>query len=386
MLKNFHSDNKRIFISTGESSGNLYGAEILKHIKASLPDAKVYCLMPGELENLGATSVLTSSSHSVIGISEALNNVKKVYLDLARIRKFLSTTHLNAVVLIDFPEFNMRIARWAKNRGIKVIYFIPPQIWGWREWRIRPLKRFTDEVIVTLPFEKTYYAKRNLDVKFFGHPIIDIIHREIESSSPAPEKDAGKNSPLIGILPGSRTSELKHHIPVLNETLKLILKHIPDAKFLIPVAPSLKAELNQIKQAFDAQNNYITFVTKNRYRAIKKCDFCIVASGTASLETAVLGIPMLVFYKVSELTALVARVMHRVQYVSLPNLIYGRGFIPELLQEKAHPQIISDFTWYILNSEEIQNVQRRCFELIRKKLGEPGVMRKVATFIVESIP
>ncbi len=385
MPKSSHLD-KGILISTGELSGNLYGVEILKHIRTLLPGEKVYCLTPGELENLGATPLLTSSSHSVIGISEALENIKKIYLDFARIKNFLSTTYLKAVILIDFPEFNMRIARWAKQKGIKVIYFIPPQIWGWREWRIRSLKRFTDEVIVILPFEKTYYAERNLNVKFFGHPIIDIIYKEIGNNSPLFEDNQrSKNSPVVGILPGSRTSELKHHIPILNEAMKCISKRLPAATFMVPIAPSLKTKLNQIKKALKAPKGQINFVTENRYQAIKKCNLCIVASGTASLEVAILGIPMLVFYKVSTLTALVAKAMHRVQYVSLPNLIYGKGFIPELLQEKAHPEIISDFTYCILNSKEIQDTQRKCFDIIRKSLGKPGVMQKVAACIVENI-
>ena len=386
-MQKLSPSRKKVLISTGELSGDLYGSELFTHLKNKFGEnIETFCLLPGELKRLGAKPILNSYIHSITGISEALTNITKALQDLLTVKKFLFHVKPDTVILIDFPEFNMRVARWAKKCGSKVIYFIPPQMWGWREWRIKSLRQNSDFIIVILPFEVDYYSNKGLKVHFFGHPIVDIVKKELRNFPKWKNPDRPKGKPLIGVMPGSRSSELKHHIPILKLAIKKLSKMLPGAKFLVPLAPSLKKkEALWVKNELNMPERRVYFATENRYHSIKMCDFCIVASGTASLEVALLGVPMLVFYKVSPLSALVARLLHKVPYASLPNLICGGAVVPELLQDKATPDIVAYFTYSILNSPDLQRAQRKCFDFIRTSIGDAGVMTKIANFIVEHL-
>ncbi|MEJ5299754.1 MAG: lipid-A-disaccharide synthase [Thermodesulforhabdaceae bacterium] len=374
----------KIFISAGDLSGELYGVEILKGLKSLFPKSDFFSLTKGLISEAGAIPISSVSNIGVVGATEVFSESRKLYKLIAAIFKFFNSTPPHAVILIDFPDVNLHIvARLAKIKGARILYFIPPQIWAWRFSRIKLLKRLIDDMVVILPFEETLYKSMGINkVSYFGHPLLDKIQEK-------PVSPKIEQTITIGILPGSRLSELRHHIPIVNEVAKRLKLIYPRIRFLLPVAPGMEKMISD----FDIFPS-IQPISGSKFQSVtqevlSQCHCTLVASGTATLEAALLEVPMIVFYRVSSVSAWIGKRLIKVPFVSLPNLIAGKSIIPEFIQHFDIEDLVGAMKSLIEDSYKVHNLsptspwncQKQALRGIRSKLGNPPIMPRIVNHI-----
>ncbi len=308
------------------------------------------------LEAAGATILVDHRQLSVVGLSEVAGHAKVLYQAWRTINTHLRKNPPDVVVLIDFPDFNFLLARLAKRLGIKVFYYISPQVWAWRSRRVRTIKRLADEMAVILPFEVEFYARHNMRVCFVGHPLLDVLATPPSLSQARARYRTPEATPLIGLLPGSRQSEIRSLLPLFLDAAEVLREHLPNVSFIIPVAPSLHAP--SFETALRDRNLPVRLVTGDTYGVVRACDLLLTVSGTATLEAAILGAPMIIVNRVSDLSYYLARHLIRVSYIGLPNLVAGRQIVPELVQNDAQPELIAAEALDLLEHPERLERQR----------------------------
>jgi lipid-A-disaccharide synthase len=333
------------------------------------------------LRQAGAAVLVDNRDLAVVGVVEVLRCARAIYRGFKTIRAHFLENRPDVVVLIDFPDFNFILGRLAKRLGTKVFYYISPQVWAWRSGRVRSLRRFVDRMAVILPFETLFYHRHRLEVHHVGHPLLDVMGTCRPKEEALSRYRSTVQGRLVGLLPGSRGSEVGVLLPLLLETASRLEGEIPDLSFILPVAPVLDADA--IKDEIARHGLRIEVVAGDTYGVIQACDLIITASGTVTLEAAILGTPMIVIYKVSSISGFVGRHLIRVKHAGLPNLIAGREIVPELLQENARADIIAAEATSLLRHPERLDKQREELGRIQKCLGQPGVADRVAGMILE---
>ncbi len=335
--------NKKIVIIAGEDSGDLHGAHLIKEMKKIDPDFSFYGIGGDKMIEAGLNHMEHIKNLNVIGIVEVLKHyprIKKIFNKTVSLIKKLKPQQ---VVLIDYPGFNMRLAKETKKLGVSVTYFILPQVWAWNSKRAEQLKNLCDKLISIIPFEKEWFEKRNISVHFVGHPLISILDKNFEKSFLRQKYNINQNKKIVALMPGSRKSEIKKHWGIFLNTIKQLKA---DGKHKIqPVliqAPNIAIG--------NVPENIIT-VKDNHYDALYSADVAIVCSGTATLETALLKCPMVVCYKLSSITWFLAKKMASVKHLSLVNLIVGKEVVTELLQSSMKPKNIVKEINYLLSKE-----------------------------------
>lgn len=371
-----------IFISAGEASGDLHGSHLVAAIRSLDPSIRLSCLGGPLLRSSGAPVVVDHREISVVGASEVLSHARAIFGAWRKIQSHLLASRPEVVVLIDFPDFNFFLGKFAKKIGARIFYYISPQVWAWREYRVHTIKRLVDRMAVILPFEKEFYGARGMDVEYVGHPLVDILGSVpgLERSAQVYGSDSG--GPLIGILPGSRGSEIKLLFALLMDSAAIVARKLPEAKFLLPVAPSLNPE--RIKAYAANWDLPVRIVSGDTYRVIRACDLILTASGTVTLESAILGTPMVITNRVSRLSGEIAKRLIRVKWVGLPNLIAGRQVVPEFVQDNARPELIAAEATSLLRQRDRLEEQRVEFAKMRESLGQPGISERVAKLILET--
>lgn len=372
----------KIFISTGEASGDLHGSYLARAIKAREPGASVTCLGGPLLERAGVDIVVDNRDMAVIGISEIVRHLKSIYRAWQKISSHIVCDRPDVVVLIDYPEFNFKLARLARRHGIKVFYYIGPQVWAWRSGRVNTLRRLVDEMAVILPFEASFYERRGMAARYVGHPLLDVLAKAPSVEDSRARYRCGLSGLVVGLLPGSRPSEIRLVLPVLMQAARLLHGVLPDISFLLPAAPSLDCEL--LKKEIASLDVPVRIVSGDTYGAIRASDLVLATSGTVTLETAILGTPMIIVNRVSNFTYYAGRNLIRVKYVGLPNLVAGRSIVPELLQEEARPELIAREALKLLADPERMEAQSRELALLRSRLGPAGVADRVARLVLAS--
>lgn len=379
-MEHFQEDDLRIFLSAGEASGDLHGSRLVRSILARVPAAEITCMGGPLLKASGATLLVDNRDVSVVGISEVARHLRSIRKAWQSIKAHLTLNRPDAVILIDFPDFHFLLARLAKKLGIKVIYYISPQVWAWREGRVRTIKRLVDRMIVILPFEPAFYRKHGMHVHYPGHPLLDALEG-------APSRDAARGrygySPsdlVLGLLPGSRHSEIKSLLPLLLEAARMVTGDIPGVRLILPVAPSLQP--SQLRDGIKAYGLPVRVVENDTYGAMCACDLILTASGTVTLEAAILGIPMIITYKVSGLTYFLGRKFIKVDFVGLPNLIARRRIVPEILQGEACPRAIAAEALRHFHNQDLLKRQRDDLAAVCKELGTPPVSERVAEIVL----
>jgi len=328
---------KSLLIVSGESSGELYGALLAHEITARHPDVKIFGVGGEKMKSAGV-DVFRHVSHT-FGITEALHTLKELKETFKETLRRVEELRPPLAVLIDFPDFNFKLARELKKRGVKVLYYVSPQVWAWRRGRVRKMKGFVDWIGLILPFEEALYRKEGVPCEFVGHPVMDEIKRmgEVKKS------DLGlPEAPLISILPGSRPGELKLHLPVMAEALPLIKREFPEYRCFIPVAPNL--DIRPFSREWGELRDLGAVIKKeSALKALAVSEAALIASGTATLQSALLKTPFCVFYKLSPITFLAGRLLVKVKYVSLLNILLGRLAAKEFLQKEANaPNIMAE--------------------------------------------
>jgi lipid-A-disaccharide synthase len=368
----------KYYIIAGEASGDLHGSNLMKALYKEDPNANIRFWGGDLMEKAGGTLVKHYRELAFMGFIEVLFNLKTILSNIKICKKDILEFQPDVIVFIDYPGFNMRIAKWAKEIGIKTHYYISPQIWAWKESRISAIKRDVDKMYVILPFEKGFYEdKHNFQVVFVGHPLIDAINDQPEIDQKQFRSENGLNDkPIIALLPGSRKQEITKMLAVMLS----VVEDFPQYQFVIAGAPS---------QEFAFYDKFITkknikFISNKTYDLLKIADAALVTSGTATLETALFKVPEVVCYKGSWASYQIAKRIVTLKYISLVNLIMDEEVVTELIQENCNNKNIKKELEKIIDSEYRKQLIKK-YDLLESKLGGTGASENTARLIIADL-
>jgi len=373
------SDAAPIMIVAGEASGDLHGATLCRALRTLAPGRRLVGMGGERMAAAGVERAADVTAAAIIGGTEALGPLPTLFRAWRRLTAVLHGDSRPAVVVvIDFPEFNLRLARVARRAGIPVVYFIPPQVWAWRPWRIRAIHRRVSRVLAVLPFEVALYEAADIPVTFVGHPVLDAV-------ADAPSRDAARErlglppeATVLGLLPGSRAQEIAHTLPVLREAAARIVATRPGARVVLALAPSVDRAL---VERLTAGTPPVTIVP-DAHAVMRAADLLLVTSGTATLEAALLGTPMIVCYRFSRLSEVWVRLLVRVPWISLVNITLGRAVVPEIYQRAFTAEHVAAEAERLLATPAALAAQRQAFAELRGLLGEPGVGERAAHHVL----
>jgi len=369
-------------IVTGEASGDLHGSKVSRAIRQQNAEVEVYAVGSKHMRQAGAEILVDSSQLAVVGITEVMERFGSLIKAYWNLKNFIRKSGINLLILIDFPDFNLMLAKVARRLGVPILYYISPQIWAWRPGRLQKIARLVNKMAVIFPFEVPIYQKAGLSVQFVGHPLLDVLGSKHWTDS-FRDNFEFNGGPLIALLPGSREREIKYLLPEMVRGAQILLRQKPEAKFILAAAPTIN--IQGLKKILATQPVDITVVEGQTYQAIMAADLVIVASGTATLETAILGKPMVIVYRVSSLSYWVGKVMVKVGSVGLVNIVAGKNVVPELLQGEAKGERIAAEALKILDDEAYRMEMLRRLAEVREKLGTPGAAERVAKTALEMI-
>ena len=372
---------RTVLIVAGEASGDLHGAHLVREMKAIDPSLS-FCGVGGRnLEAEGVRLVARSSEMAVVGLTEVFSKLRFIAGVYFRLRGMLRAGKQDLVILIDYPDFNLRLASEAKRAGVPVFYYISPQVWAWRRNRIHRIRQVVDRMAVILPFEKEVYAEMGVDVDFVGHPLLDAVNRSRSRTEALAAFGLRDARPIVALLPGSREKEVTSLLPEMAGAAGILVRDFPGTQFVLPLAETVDPAL--VQDILRGHAAPVTVLPGQMYDAVGISDAAMVASGTATLETALLGTPMVIAYRISPLTAAVGRRVIRVKHIGLVNLIAGKTLVPELVQDDANAARLAAEVKAILADRQRSDVMRSELAAIRRKLGEPGAARRAAELAVD---
>ena len=368
----------KYYIIAGEASGDLHGSNLMKSLLKEDPNAEIRFWGGDLMQSVGGTLVKHYRELAFMGFAEVILNLKTILNNIKFCKSDIAKFNPDVIIFIDYPGFNMRIAKWAKERGIKTHYYISPQIWAWKENRIKDIKRDFDKLYVILPFEKDFYEKKHhFPVEFVGHPLIDAIHtRKIIDGNQFRKENNLDEKPIIAILPGSRKQEISKMLSLMLS----VVNDFQDYQFVIAGAPS--QEYSFYQQFLKGKN--IKFVANKTYDLLSNSHAALVTSGTATLETALFKVPEVVCYKGSWVSYQIAKRIITLKYISLVNLIMDEEVVTELIQNECNPIKIKAELTKILTENNREKLLEKYDELERK-LGGIGASEKTAKLIVAEI-
>ena len=366
-----------LLLSAGEASGDMYAGRLAKALRERA-DVALFGMGGPRMREAGVEVIADYSEVAVVGITEVVRHLPSLLRAMRRLVGEAARRQPPLAILTDFPSFHLRLARKLRPRGIRNVYFVCPQFWAWRPWRVRVIRRRFALGLCIFSFEEKFYADAGVPVEFIGHPLVGEVRPAKSRAEFCREAWLDPARPVVTILPGSRSSELAQHLPVLREACVLIRKEIP-AQFALAAAPGNDARA--LQQGWP-QELGLRVVQGQTYDALAAADAAIVSSGTATVEAALLDAPMVVIYRVSPLTALLARPLLRTKYLSMVNLIAGRRVVPELIQDDFTPQRVAAETCRLLRSSEDCREMRRGLADVRQRLGPPGAVDRAAAAIL----
>jgi len=360
------------YIVAGEPSGDLHGSNLIRALKEKDAQADIRCWGGDMMEAVGGQLVKHYKDLAFMGFVEVAAHLNTIFKNISFCKKDIAAYQPDVLILIDYPGFNLRIAEWAHQKGIKVVYYISPQVWAWKESRVKKIRQTVDKMLVILPFEKAFYKKWNYEVEYVGHPLADVIEK-------AKKKGAGEQlseRKIIALLPGSRKQEIQKKLPIM---LKMV-QHFPDYDFVIAQAP------NQPNQIYDNiissfRETHIKRISGKTYKLLQQAEAALVTSGTATLETALFGVPQVVCYIGNPISYLVAKKLIKIKYISLVNLILDKEAVPELIQGDLNEKRLKSTLTAILKGEKrLQQLQN--YQHLQEILKEGNASEKAATAIL----
>jgi lipid-A-disaccharide synthase len=361
----------KFYVIAGEASGDLHGSNLVKAIQNLRHDSEFRAWGGDRMAEAGADLVKHYKELAFMGFTEVLLNLRTILGNLDFCKKDIEAYQPDALILIDYPGFNMRIARWAKERGIRVIYYISPQIWAWKENRVNAIKRDVDLMLVILPFEKEFYARHGMEVTFTGHPLLDAIHPDQAAGSPI----SGGEKPLLALVPGSRKQEVKRMLPEMLRAAE----SFPEFKPVVAGAPSLEAEFYlEVMGRTD-----VPVVFGRTHDIFRQATVGLVTSGTATLEAALLDMPQAVCYRGGRISYLIARSLVKVKFISLVNLILNREVVTELIQSECNSRRMTEELLRILRPEVNARIKGD-YAYLREVLGGSGASQRAAEALLKS--
>lgn len=382
--------NNRVMIITGEASGDLHGARLVRAMQACRQELS-FCGMGGrELAAAGVDILFEAKKIAVVGIAEVFSHLPDILAARKILRKTLTQERPSLLILIDFPDFNLMLAKFAKKLGIPVFYYISPQVWAWRSGRVKTISQRVDRIGVILPFEEDFYRSRGVAADYVGHPLLDSVKSSCGRDEFCRLHGIDPDHICIGLLPGSRKKEIASLLPILLQAAhRLVEKSSQKMVFLLPLASTVTEEeikgngLDEFGQGLD-----LHLIREKRHDMMAACDAAVAVSGTVTLELAILNTPMVVVYKVSPRTYFLGRLLvnKEIIYFSLVNLIGGKEVVPELLQENVTPERIEEELNSILFDQQRREEMAQGLALVQNRLGQPGASQRAAKMALSLLP
>jgi lipid-A-disaccharide synthase len=374
---------RKIMIVAGEASGDLHGGNLVHAIHRFDPNLSFYGVGGARMKTAGVKLIADAADMAVVGLSEVVFKLGSILRIMHRLKRFLAKEPPDLVILIDYPDFNLPLARAARKSGIKVLYYISPQVWAWRKGRIATIRKSVDRMAVILPFEEHFYREAGMGVTFVGHPLLDEVKKKYTRIEALKRFGLKDEAITVGLLPGSRRSEVTRLLPEMLGACRILKDKLSPLQFVLPLAGTLDPNLvEDILRQFPVQVNVIR---DDIYDAIAISDVAIVASGTATLETALMETPMVVVYKVSAFSYTIGRRFIHVDHISLANIIAGRTIVPELIQDDANPERIAAEVRELLVRRGKAREMKIALAEIREKLGAPGASQRTASIAWEML-
>ena len=370
-----------IMFSAGESSGDQHAANMFLELKKHQPDIKGFGMGGAKMALAGIDLRYDSGSIGVIGVVEVLKHYGEIRRALKLIQQLVSTERPDLLVCVDYKEFNLKLARFAKQCGVKVLFYVSPQVWAWRPGRVKTYGKAIDMMAVIFPFETTYYDAENVPVRYVGHPSVDKVHPQRSRLEDMAIFNLDESNPVIGLLPGSRANEINRLLPIMLAAAEILQARIPGIQFMLPQADSISDEL---LESYMCQSPVKITVIKNQpYDVIQCCDVVMTTSGTATIEIALLNVPMVITYKLAAFTYWLGRWLVNTPFIGLPNIILGKGFIKELIQYEATSENLAEEIERILTDKFYADQMRDNLNQVKQQLGQGGGSKNMAELALE---
>ncbi|OGH02112.1 MAG: lipid-A-disaccharide synthase [Candidatus Lambdaproteobacteria bacterium RIFOXYD1_FULL_56_27] len=366
----------RLMVIAGEASGDLHGGHVLGQLKTLIPDLEAFGTGGPLLAEAGVELYYRAEEMAVIGFKEVLKNYSFYKSIFDKMVSLLDQRRPDAVFLVDYAGFNLRFAKEAKKRGIPVVFYVAPQVWAWKKGRIKEMKKVIDHLIVLFPFEVEFFAQEGILAQCFGHPLLDIVKPTQSRADFCTKMRLDPQKKLVALLPGSRRNEVAKHLPVLVEMANHLAQQLPGVQFVYPLAPTVAYE--EVQSILGQVHAPLALAQGETYNAVAAADFAVVASGTATLETAILETPLLIFYKVAATTYAIGKYLLGIKAIGLPNIILGESLVPELVQSNTDPKVMADLVYGYLQDPAAHSVLKAHLKRLREKLGLPGAYQKTA--------
>lgn len=375
-------DNARVMIIAGETSGDNHGARVVREMFLKSPSLE-FCGIGGpRMKKEGVEIITDASLLSVVGITEVFSKLPAVLREASRIKKEMLRRRPELLILIDFPDFNLHMAKFARKNNVPVLYYISPQVWAWRRGRARKIKKYVERMAVILPFEVDFYKEYDICATFVGHPLLDHYAEEENCGF---RDDIYSDQTVLGLLPGSRRSEIARNLPVMPAAARRLESRISGIKFIVSMAPGIDRDF--MENFTDPYRDVldIEIYSGAIEDVLKICTLVLAASGTVTLEAAIFGVPMVIVYRVSPISYLLGRMLVSVEHVGLANIIAGERVVPELIQKQAEPAQIASTAAGLLSDPDALNRLRHRLRSVRAMLGEAGASARTAEIALSMI-
>lgn len=370
----------KIMILAGEASGDLHGANLAKALKEIDPQIELFGMGSTLMAKAGVKLAFDITDLSTVGFIEAAKSIKTLKVILRQLAELMDEEKPDVVVFIDYPGFNLEVAKVVKEKAIPSVYYFSPTAWAWGKGRAKKVANLITTVASVFPFEAEVYKEAGAKVEFVGHPLLDIVETKLTEEEFYQKYDLDPKRPLVGLLPGSRKQEIKSLLPVLLASAQKIAQDNPQVQFALPLAHTIARE--DIEEAIAQEKLEVKVIEDHTYELMKVSDIIVVSSGTATLEAACLGTPMVIIYKISFSTWLLGKLLLKIPNIGLPNIVAGREIVPELIQQQANPDKISTKVLELLANPESRMRMREELARVRKKLGGTGAVKRVAQLVL----
>ncbi len=368
-------NTKKIMLIAGEASGDAHGADVVRALLKLDPAVDCFGIGGRKMEEAGCRIKMDSKAIAVMGVFEVTRHFKAIRQAWSLALDLLAKEKPDCVILIDYPGFNLRFAEKVKAFGIKVLYYVSPQIWAWKKGRIHKIKRLVDHMAVILPFEEKIYQKAGVPVTFVGSPLLEQVRRH-EKMAAREELNLSQNAIIVGLLPGSRLSEIERLLPELIDAAEILKRRYPHIQFVLPLADTIKE--SDIWPYLDDADVPLVLIRRKSHLTMAASDVLIGSSGTATLEAAVVGTPMVVIYKMNPLTFAIAKRVVKIPFISLPNILAKKRIYPELIQDQAKSTRIAEEAERFIDEESYAERVRADLSNVAKLLGKKGAGKRVA--------
>jgi lipid-A-disaccharide synthase len=369
----------RLLLSCGEPSGDLYAGELVRELRLRQPDLEVFGLGGDRMASQGAELLAHVRDLAVVGLLEVVAHLRSLRRVFDRVLSEVELRRPDVAVLVDYPDFNLRLARQLRQRGVPVVYYVSPQVWAWRRGRLDSIRKTVDHMLVIFPFEEALYREADVPVTFVGHPLVDLVRAPANTAAFLESLGLDPKRPVVALLPGSRPKEIGHNLPPVLGAVERLAAQRPDLQFPLALAPAL----DPVAVANAVGSLPVRVVANQTQGVLASCTVAVVASGTATVEAALLGAPMVVVYRLAPLTYLLGRRLVKVPHFAMANLIAGERVVPEVIQRELTPERVAAEVRALLDDPGRRQRMREGLAEVRRRLGKPGASARAAEAVLD---